>query len=106
VTLDLRIPDQVDSAWEHGPAIVVSVVDESEDDEFERNVRITVTRPLPEGRLWTSYEEEVRVNVEGRWRAVWARCSLQPVSGETPEECLQNALEVVAKSARRIGGAE
>jgi hypothetical protein len=101
---DLRIPDQIDGAWEHGRAIVVSVVDEDEDDEVERNVRITVTRPLPEGKLWSIYEEQVRVNVEGKWRAVWVRGNMQPVSGETPEECLQNALEVVAQSARRVGG--
>lgn len=102
MTLDLRIPDQFEGAWEQGPAIVVSVVDEDEDNEFARGIRITVTRPLPGGRLWASYEEEVRVNVEGKWRTVWARGGLQPVSGETPEECLQNAIDLVAKSARRV----
>jgi len=102
VTTDLSIPDRIQGVWELGPAILVSVVDEDEDDEVERMVRITVTRALPEGRLWSSYEEEVHVSVDGKWRPVWANASLAPVSGETAEECLQNALEVVAKSARRV----
>jgi hypothetical protein len=102
VTTDLRIPDEIQGAWELGPTLLVSVVDEGEDDEVERSVRITVTRALPGGRLWSSYEEEVLVSVDGKWRPVWTKAGLTPVSAESAEECLQNALEVVAQSARRI----
>jgi hypothetical protein len=103
---DLSIPDLIQGVWELGPAILVSVVDEHEDDEVERIVRITVTRALPEGRFWSSYEEEVVVSVDGKWRPAWAKADLVPVSGETAEECLQNALDVVAKSARRVEAAD
>lgn len=101
---DFRLPDEIDGAWELGPTLLVSVADEDEEVEFERRVRISVTRPVQSGGFWASYEEEAHVRIEGKWLAVWASLGLPPVSGATATECLQNALEVVAQSVRRVDG--
>ena len=103
----MKLPEQellgsVELVREVGAQVVVSFpgFDRVERAEIERTVRITATRALPDGKYWSSYEEPVELRVEEGRRTVWARASFLPVSGETADDCLRSAVEVVGRAGR------
>lgn len=81
-----------------GPQIVVMLPVVDDEGEYERRIRITASRTLPDGPYWASYEEEFWSKVAGERRSVWARTAFPPMRGESPEECLRKAVEVVASA--------
>jgi hypothetical protein len=99
--LDLPLPAPIEHIWEVGPQIVATMpgVDQ-EGDVYERRIRITATRSLPDGPYWAGYEEELWSSIEGERRAVWGRAGFLPAGGASAEECLRKALEVVAEAGR------
>jgi hypothetical protein len=99
--LDLPVPAPIEDVWEVGPQIVATIPDrDDEGDAYDRRIRITATRSLPEGPYWAGYEEQFWSIIAGERRAVWARAGFPPARGESAEECLRKALEAVADAGR------
>ena len=88
----------IEDVREVGPQLVVTVVQRREFDEVDRRIRITASRGLGQHRFWSTYEEDVHLTIDRKQQTLWARAALQPVVGETAEECLRLALAVVAEA--------
>ncbi len=97
-SLEFEIEPPIEDVRELGPQVVVSFVQQREFDEVNRRIRITASRAFGQEKFWSTYEEEVYISIEGKWRALWARADLQPVIAETAKECLRQAVSVVAEA--------
>jgi hypothetical protein len=106
----MKLPEQealgrVEAVREVAGQVVVSFpdFDEEEGATIERTVRVTVTRVLPDGRYWSSYEEPILVRGREAPRTVWAKASYLPVSAETADECLRAAVESLGRTPEAAG---
>jgi hypothetical protein len=92
----LDLSEEIEAAWGIGPQVVVSVFDD--DLGHDRTIRVTVTRGLPGGSYWSSYEEEIATRIDGQDRWLWVKVFLERARGESAVECLQSALDEVVSA--------
>lgn len=93
--LDLAPRGAIRALYQLSPQSVEAVVRDADPHAGHRTFRITAKRRLPADDYFAAYEERVDLQLEGRDRTVWVEAEFPWADGETAEECLRRALELV-----------